>query len=66
VCGVSFLPREDDNHTYAQAPYEEITQEQYAELKEKMPILDFSEYTEVYDNTTSSQELACTAGICEI
>lgn len=66
VCGVSFLPREDDNHTYAQAPYEEITQEQYAELKEKMPVLDFSEYTEVYDNTTSSQELACTAGICEI
>jgi len=66
VCGVSFLPREDDNHTYAQAPYEEITQEQYTELKEKMPVLDFSEYTEVYDNTTSSQELACTAGICEI
>jgi len=66
VCGVSFLPREDDNHTYAQAPYEEITQEQYDELKAKMPSLDFSKYTEAYDNTTSSQELACTAGVCEI
>jgi ribonucleoside-diphosphate reductase alpha chain len=66
VCGVSFLPREDDNHTYAQAPYEEITQQQYAELKVKMPSLDFSKYTEVLDNTTSSQELACTAGVCEI
>ena len=66
ICGVSFLPREDDNHTYAQAPYEEITAEQYAELKAQVPDIDFSEYTEVADNTTSSQELACTAGVCEI
>lgn len=66
ICGVSFLPREDDNHTYAQAPYEEITAEQYVELKAQVPDIDFSEYTEVADNTTSSQELACTAGVCEI
>ena len=66
VCGVSFLPREDDNHTYAQAPYEEITQKQYNDLLLSMPVLDFSKYTEVLDNTTSSQELACTAGVCEI
>lgn len=66
VCGVSFLPREDDNHTYAQAPYEEITQDKYHELVSGMPTVDFSQYTEVLDNTTSSQELACTAGICEI
>jgi len=66
ICGVSFLPREDDNHTYAQAPYEEITAEQYEELKAQVPDVDFSEYTEVADNTTSSQELACTAGVCEI
>ena len=66
VCGVSFLPREDDSHTYAQAPYEEITQDEYDDLLFSMPTLDFSKYTEVFDNTTSSQELACTAGICEI
>ena len=66
VCGVSFLPREDDNHSYAQAPYEEITEQQYKELNAAMPVIDFAEYTEVLDNTTSSQELACTAGVCEI
>ena len=66
VCGVSFLPREDDSHTYAQAPYEEITQEEYDNLIINMPKLDFSQYAEALDNTTSSQELACTAGICEI
>ena len=66
VCGVSFLPREDDNHSYAQAPYEEVTEDQYNKLQAAMPVIDFSEYTEVLDNTTSSQELACTAGVCEI
>ena len=66
VCGVSFLPREDDNHSYAQAPYEEITEQKYKELSAAMPVIDFAEYTEVLDNTTSSQELACTAGVCEI
>lgn len=66
VCGVSFLPREDDNHSYAQAPYEEVTEDQYKELQAAMPVIDFAEYTEVLDNTTSSQELACTAGVCEI
>ena len=66
ICGVSFLPREDDNHSYAQAPYEEITEKQYRELKAIVPDIDFSEYTETVDNTTSSQELACTAGVCEI
>lgn len=66
VCGVSFLPREDDNHSYAQAPYEEVTEDQYKKLQAAMPVIDFAEYTEVLDNTTSSQELACTAGVCEI
>ena len=66
ICGVSFLPREDDNHSYAQAPYEEVDEEAYNKLKEEMPDVDFSEYAELADNTTSSQELACTAGVCEI
>lgn len=66
VCGVSFLPREDDNHSYAQAPYEEISREKYNELKALVPTVDFADYVELADNTTSSQELACTAGACEI
>ena len=66
VCGVSFLPREDDNHSYAQAPYEEISKEKYNKLKALVPTVDFADYVELADNTTSSQELACTAGACEI
>ena len=66
ISGVSFLPKEDDNHTYAQAPYEDITEEKYAEMVEAMPDIDFSTYREVEDNTTASQELACKGGACEI
>jgi ribonucleoside-diphosphate reductase alpha chain len=58
VNGISFLPHSD--HSYRQAPYQEITEEQYKVLSEKMPkSLDFSLYKEEVDNTTSSQELAC-------
>ena len=35
VSGVSFLPHSD--HSYRQAPYQECSEEQYLELKEKMP-----------------------------
>jgi ribonucleoside-triphosphate reductase len=64
ISGVSFLPT--DNGSYRQAPYEEITQSTYDTLVKSMPLIDFQEYTEIDDNTTSSQELACTAGVCEI
>ena len=66
VCGLSFLPKEDENHSYVQAPYEDITAEQYEAMVKDLPAIDFSKYTEVDDNTTASQELACTAGSCEI
>ena len=64
ISGVSFLPR--DNGSYRQAPYEEISEDTYEVLSKAMPTLDFSEYMEIDDNTTSSQELACTAGVCEL
>lgn len=66
MSGVSFLPHSD--HIYKQAPYEEITKEKYEELIQKMPKIDWSNFGsyEASDNTTSSQELACTAGACEI
>lgn len=66
ISGVSFLPKGDDNHTYVQAPYEEITEAKYNELVEAMPEVDFGTYTEIEDNTTASQELACKGGACEI
>lgn len=67
MSGVSFLPK--DNHVYAQAPYEEITKEEYEELKAKMPkSIDWTKLKdyETGDNTTVQPELACTAGACEL
>ena len=64
--GVSFLPSADDGHVYEQAPYEDLDSLSYSTLKEAMPKeIDFS-FEEAMDNTTASQELACTAGGCEI
>ena len=65
VSGVSFLPFSD--HTYQQAPYEDITEEQYNQLVEQMPQdIRWEEFIEQEDNTTGQQQLACTAGSCEI
>ena len=64
--GVSFLPRND--HVYPQAPYEQITKEEYEEMVEIMPKdLQWSTLNEEVDNTVGSQELACSAaGGCEL
>ena len=67
ISGVSFLPYTD--HVYKQAPYQDITREEYLKLKKKMPkSIDFSllKNYESEDNTTGSQELACTGGVCEL
>ena len=64
--GVSFLPRTD--HVYKQAPYEEITAEQYEELVKGLPTIDWSKLSdyESEDMTEGAQTLACVAGQCEI
>ena len=64
IGGISFLPYSD--HVYAQAPYQEITEEQYNSLKEIFPESINWHLDESEDNTVGSQELACTAGGCEI
>ena len=68
ICsGISLLPFSD--HVYQQAPYEDITAEQYDELLAAMPqgvSWDDLENHEQEDNTTGSQELACVGGSCEI
>ena len=68
LSGISFLPVLD--HNYRQAPYEEIDENQYEELAAKMPELTswdglLSQY-ESEDGTTGNQELACSAGVCEV
>lgn len=64
VGGVSFLPHSD--HVYKQAPYQEITEEEYAKLKSTFPVIKWEDFKEKGDNTTSTRELACVAGVCEI
>jgi ribonucleoside-diphosphate reductase alpha chain len=67
LSGVSFLPYSE--HTYRQAPYQEIDKEEYEAWVQKSPARieweRLSEY-ELEDHTTGSQELACAAGFCEI
>ena len=64
--GVSFLPHSD--HIYPQAPYQDITEEQYHKLSEEFPKIDWEKFNtyEVDDTTIKSHELACAGGFCEI
>lgn len=64
MSGVSFLPY--SNHTYKQAPYQQITEEEYEEALKNMPANPVWEFDEMVDNTEGQQTLACTAGSCEI
>ena len=67
ISGVSFLPHSD--HSYEQAPYQEITEGQYKEALEKMPSsIDWTKLSEYEkeDNTAGTQTLACAADGCEI
>ena len=65
ISGISFLPHSD--HSYVQAPYQDCSEAAYEELKSKTPQhIDFTEFLEEDDNTTSAQTLACTGNSCEI
>ena len=67
LSGVSFLPFSD--HTYQQAPYQDIDEKTYKKLAKEMPTdIDWNKLQdfEKEDNTKGSQELACTAGVCEL
>ena len=67
MSGVSFLPHTD--HTYKQAPYQDILKEDYEILLKKMPKnVEWSKLAEYEktDMTIGAQELACAAGFCEI
>jgi ribonucleoside-diphosphate reductase alpha chain len=67
MSGVSFLPFSE--HSYKQAPYQDIEKKDYDELLKLMPKnIDWSKLSEYErtDMTVGSQELACTAGVCEV
>lgn len=64
IGGVSFLPWSD--HVYKQAPYTEITKEEYETANANMPKIDWAAFTEEEDNVVGTRELACSAGVCEL
>lgn len=67
VSGVSFLPHSD--HTYQQAPYQDIGKTEYEELLSLMPkAIDWAKLSdyETEDTSKGSQTFACVGGSCEI
>ena len=67
MSGVSFLPFSE--HTYKQAPYQDIQKDEYELLIKEMPKkVEWSKLSdyEKTDMTIASQELACSGGFCEI
>ena len=68
ITGLTFLPF--SNHTYEQAPFQDMTEQQMIAWKERNPTPEV-DWKELYDyessdNTVSSQTLACSGGNCEI
>ena len=64
VSGISFLPKSDT--VYQLMPYEEITNNEYEELRNNFPALNFDDIVEDDDMTIGAQEFACVAGSCEL
>jgi ribonucleoside-diphosphate reductase alpha chain len=66
VAGMSFLPH--DGGTYQQAPYEEVSMEEYKELAKTVKPVDWSLLPsyERGDTTEGAQTAACMGGACEL
>jgi len=67
ISGIAFLPY--SGHSYRQAPFQEITKEEYDKLLAKMPKdVDWGKLKEfeLEDTTSSSKTMACSAGQCEL
>ena len=67
MSGVSFLPFNE--HTYQQAPYQDVDKETYLKTLGQMPNkIDWSLVSEYEneDNTAGSQSMACSGDVCEM
>ena len=64
INGIAFLPR--STHTYEQAPYEEITIEEYGQAMSSFPQIDFS-LLALYENSdTTERGIECSADGCDL
>jgi ribonucleoside-triphosphate reductase len=62
--GLSVLPY--FGGTYKQAPFEDITEEQFNEMVTHLHNIDLSKVVEFSDNTALMDQAACAGGACEI
>jgi ribonucleoside-triphosphate reductase len=62
--GLSVLPAFD--HTYQQAPFEDITEEQYNEKLSHLKSIDLTKVIELDDSVDFGQVAACAGGACEV
>lgn len=62
--GISVLPY--DGGTYKQAPFEDITKEEFEEISKGIQDIDLTKVIEEDDNTAHSQEAACAGGSCDV
>jgi len=63
--GLSVLPFSD--HTYIQAPFETITEEQFNEMVQHLHNIDLSRIVETDDYTVLMEQAACSgATSCEV
>jgi len=61
---LSVLPYND--HSYIQAPFEDITEEQYTELVKTLHTINLDDVVELEDATNLQGEAACAGGACEV
>lgn len=61
---LSVLPFSD--HSYIQAPFEDITEDEYKEMVSHLHKIDLTKVIEVEDATDLAGEVACGGGGCEI
>jgi ribonucleoside-diphosphate reductase alpha chain len=62
--GLSVLPY--FGGTYKQAPFEDITEEQFEEMAKHLHNIDLSKIVEYTDDTALMDQAACAGGACEI
>ena len=62
--GLSVLPH--FGHTYLQAPFEDITKEQYDEKINSLKSIDLANVTELDDTVNFNESVACGGGACDI
>ena len=62
--GLSVLPF--DNGNYKQAPFEDITEEQFSRLEQSLKVIDLTHVLELDDETDHKAEAACAGGSCTL